>query len=94
MKDLNKTRGKIENIDRELISLFEERMHLVKDVATYKIAHNMQVLDESREKDLIAKNRLVVQDDEIMKYYEIFYKSLMDVSKTMQKDLINKAKEQ
>lgn len=48
---LNETRVKIDEIDRQIISLFNERMKLADDVAQYKIATGKAVYDPIREKD-------------------------------------------
>ena len=47
MKDLIKAREEIDLIDTEIIRLFEKRMDIVKDVAIYKIANKLPVLDLS-----------------------------------------------
>lgn len=36
MIELKKCRDKIDGIDREILKLFEERMHVVRDVADIK----------------------------------------------------------
>ena len=41
MKDLSKARDEIDNIDTQIIKLFEQRMDIVKDVANYKIENNL-----------------------------------------------------
>ena len=51
MVDLSETRVKIDEIDRKIISLFNERMKLADDVANYKIATGKPVYDAVREKE-------------------------------------------
>ena len=51
MVDLSITRTKIDEIDRQIISLFNERMKLADDVANYKIATDKPVYDPIREKE-------------------------------------------
>ena len=41
MKDLEQCRKEIDEIDQQLIKLFEQRMQVSKDVVTYKLAHDM-----------------------------------------------------
>lgn len=55
MKDLSKARDEIDNIDTQIIKLFEQRMDIVKDVANYKIENNLPVLDSSRENIMLEK---------------------------------------
>lgn len=53
MEDLKVSRNKIDNIDKQIVRLFEERMKLVEDVADYKIKNNKEILDLPREKEKI-----------------------------------------
>lgn len=48
MKELSDIRKELDAVDSELVALFEQRMNLCREVAEYKIAHHMQVLDSSR----------------------------------------------
>ena len=43
--DLQEIREKLDRIDREIVSLFEERMKVVGDVAEFKITTGKQVYD-------------------------------------------------
>ena len=49
MIELKECRDKIDALDRELLRLFEERMHIVKDVADIKKANGIGICDSSRE---------------------------------------------
>jgi chorismate mutase/prephenate dehydratase len=49
MLDLGEIREKIDGIDKQLVSLFEERMALCHSVAEYKISTGKKVLDTERE---------------------------------------------
>ncbi|MCI1306149.1 MAG: prephenate dehydratase [Lachnospiraceae bacterium] len=51
MADLKELRREIDRTDSEIVRLFERRMHLVADVAQYKIENGMQVLDSRRESE-------------------------------------------
>ena len=50
MRDLSKARDEIDNIDTQIIKLFEQRMDIVKDVANYKIENNPNSKTENRNK--------------------------------------------
>ena len=43
MKDLEQCRREIDEIDQQLIKLFEQRMNVSKDVVTYKLAHGLEI---------------------------------------------------
>lgn len=51
MLDLQKIRKDIDEVDRELVKLFEKRMELTTSVAKYKIETGKKVLDPQREKE-------------------------------------------
>lgn len=55
MKDLNECRKEIDEIDQQLIKLFEQRMKISKEVVTYKLANNMQIFQPEREKMSLKK---------------------------------------
>lgn len=87
MKDLIKAREEIDLIDTEIIRLFEKRMDIVKDVAIYKIANKLSVLDSSRENAMLEKNINKIKNEEYKKYYEKVLKGFLEASKDMQKEL-------
>jgi len=94
MVDLSETRVKIDEIDRKIISLFNERMKLADDVANYKIATGKPVYDAVREKEKLlviegfgwddfsktALRELFTQIMSISRKYQ--YRKIADVSKT------------
>lgn len=49
MKDLSESRAKIDEIDNQIVKLYEERMVVATDVAEYKIATGKKVFDKERE---------------------------------------------
>ena len=53
MPDLSQTRRKIDEIDARILSLFAERTDLAADVAAYKRAHGLRVLDPARERQKV-----------------------------------------
>lgn len=89
MSDLNETRKKINNIDKQMAQLFVERMQASKDVAIYKMEHGLPIYDRIREEEVINNNSSLVEDSNIRKYYVNFLKDLMNVSKQYQSELIS-----
>ena len=55
MKDLQKCREEIDAIDSELLTLLERRMRVAESVAKYKLANDMKVFDEARERAVLDK---------------------------------------
>ena len=62
MLDLGEIREKIDGIDKQLVSLFEERMALCHSVAEYKISTGKKVLDTERENAKLAAITKMVQN--------------------------------
>lgn len=86
MNLLDESRKKINEIDKEMARLFEERMKAVLGVLKYKKEHNLPVFDEKREIELIERNLSLLQDESLKEYYLIFFKGLLESSKKYQGD--------
>lgn len=87
MKDLKKIRGEIDEIDSQIVSLYEERMRLTAEVAEYKISVGKQVLDRQREAEKL--NRVKDQAKEENRYGvgELF-EQIMAMSRKRQYQLL------
>lgn len=86
---LKEAREKINEIDRKMASLFEERMKAVEDVVSYKLENNLPVLDSTREKEVVERNLSLINEEKYKEYYKMFIKDMMDVSKKYQREIIN-----
>ena len=87
MTDLKEARKTIEDIDKQMASLFEKRMGCAGEIARYKSENGIPILDADREKALIEKNEGYVSD-ELRPYYRQFIKNILDISKQYQHKLI------
>lgn len=90
--DLNKTRDEINNIDRQIIELFKQRMNASKNVALYKMEHSLPVLDAARERKLLS-NICEMAGEEFENYALSLYGTMLDVSKSYQHKLISSTPE-
>ena len=81
--DLREIRGKLDDIDSQLIELFSRRMNLVKDVAAYKQEKNLPILDTGREREIINRVSLAAGDD-LARYAKLLYQTLFSVSRAYQ----------
>ncbi|MGN1294957.1 MAG: chorismate mutase [Bacilli bacterium] len=88
-KDIKEIRQKINQIDKDIASLFEKRMNCVKEVASYKKERALPIYDEGRENEVIDRNSSYIQNEEIKNYYVDFLRSTMDISKSYQNYLCN-----
>lgn len=92
MTKLELCRNEIDQIDEEIIKLYEKRMEIVKEVINYKIDNNIEILDSSREEKMLNKNLTKISKDEYKKYYKDVLSGFLKASKEMQKDILDAKK--
>lgn len=84
MKDLETCRQEIDEIDQQMIALFEKRMKVAKDVVTYKLAKDLEIFQPVRELQVIEKNVNRIQSEELKNYAHLFIQDMMNISKSYQ----------
>ncbi len=89
MSTLDEARAKINAIDEQMAHLFEERMRSVEDVILYKKAHQMPVLDTTREQAVIERNQKLIHDARYAQSYRTFIEAVMAISRSYQKRVLN-----
>lgn len=89
MSEIDLLRIEIDDIDQELTKLLERRLNVAKKIAEYKKEQDLSILDESREEVVIQKNIDRLDNPDYADNVREFYISLMDISKSVQEDLIN-----
>ncbi|MDF9825260.1 chorismate mutase/prephenate dehydratase [Breznakia sp. PF5-3] len=89
MSKLENARKIINQVDKDMASLFEKRMEAVEAVVEYKLEHDMEVLDSRREQELIEKNLQYIQADQYRSSYLDFFQEMLRISKDYQKSIIN-----
>ena len=80
MKEIDEIRTKINEIDKEIAALFEERMSCVKEVAAYKKERGLPIKDATRETALIERNLTYLNNPDISEYYITLQKDIMGIS--------------
>ena len=58
MTDLQECRRKIDEIDNQMVELFEKRMKVCEEVAEYKIHTGKKVLDPEQKASVSASHRV------------------------------------
>ncbi len=53
MRDLNTLRRELDELDSDLAALALRRMAISEEVAAYKLAHGLPILDEAREAQVL-----------------------------------------
>lgn len=57
VRSLDRMRGKIDSIDKQIVSLLAKRHEQVTDIVALKKEHNIPVYHPAREEDLISSRR-------------------------------------
>ena len=86
MRDLTEIREDINAIDKELLELFARRMDCAKEVAAYKKANNIPILNEKREQEIL--DRVYEQGGEYGSYAREMFRKLMEFSRDLQSGII------
>ncbi len=81
--DLENLRSQIDDIDTQLTELFVQRMHVCGDIARCKQEQNMTVVNEGREREILARVSKL-SGDEMDGYTRILFSTLFDLSRSYQ----------
>lgn len=88
MDRLLELRDRIDEIDKEIIRLFEERMEAAEGVADYKRTVGKAVFDKEREDEKIKKVKAMASSDFNAQGAEALFGQLMSISRMRQYTLI------
>lgn len=92
MASLEDYRKEIDNIDKELTRLFEERMDVVLKVAQYKKDNNVGVFHKGREEEVIQKAISNLKNKDYADELTRFLNYTMEISRGLQKRKIDGVK--
>ena len=81
--DLNDYRKQIDDIDRQLLALFGQRMEVAAAIAAYKKEHDLPVLDGKREREKLLDVAAKTPDD-LKDYAVSLYSLLFELSRSHQ----------
>ena len=89
MDELQRLRGEIDAIDRDLVELFRRRMAVTRQVGEYKRAEGIPVLDPERERQLLqSKGELA--GEELRPAAITLFQTVMALSRRQQRDLMGR----
>lgn len=80
---LQELRGKIDQIDEKLVSLFIERMDISEQIAQYKKENNIPIADPARERQKLVEIAARV-DSKMHAYTDALYSLIFELSRTYQ----------
>lgn len=82
--DLAESRAKIDEIDKEIVRLFQERMGIATDVAAYKRSTGKKVFDPQREEEKIKTLRALADGEFNKTGVEDLFRQIMSISRKYQ----------
>jgi chorismate mutase/prephenate dehydratase len=91
MRDLNEIRLEINEIDNKLIELFKRRMECAKDVANYKKANNIPILNTQREQEIL--DEMLQRGGEYGHAAQLLFSNIMELSRALQHNIVGSGKE-
>ena len=88
MKDLKELRQEIDHIDRQLVDLLLRRMEVSRNVAAYKIANQIPVLDPERERQVLEAKAAMVDTPEMKADVNKLFETIMSMSRAHQRSIM------
>ena len=88
MSELDVLRGAIDEVDRQIVTLFERRMAITQKVGEYKQSVGIPVLDAQREREVIAKKITGLQNPDLKTDVTLLYETIMGISRRQQRRLV------
>lgn len=90
MASLEELRGQLDEIDEQIISLYEKRMDICEEVGEYKIDNGKKVFDKKREAQKLAQVSAKAKNEFYKKGLTELFEQLMAGSRKLQYQLLNK----
>lgn len=88
-KDLGELRSRIDEIDEQIVRLYEERMDVCRGVAEYKLDNGKKVFDRAREEEKINKVKAMTHTDFTRQGIEELFEQIMSMSRKMQYQMLS-----
>ncbi|HQC55101.1 MAG TPA: chorismate mutase [Clostridia bacterium] len=86
--ELKNLRDEIDNIDNQIVALYEKRLGIAKEIATVKKEHNVPIENSAREKEIINRVTAGIPDDFKLYAKEVFT-TIFSTSKAYQSQIID-----
>ena len=90
MEKLLELREKLDEIDKQIVDLYEKRMAICGQVGEFKIASGKKVFDKQREMEKLAAVSANVEDPFYKKGVVELFEQIMSVSRKLQYQLLTK----
>lgn len=87
-KDLGELRNRIDEIDEQIVALYEERMEVCKGVAQYKIVNGKKVFDRAREDEKLQKVSGLTHNEFNSHGVRELFEQIMSMSRKLQYQML------
>ena len=86
--DLLQLREQLDEIDNQIVALYEKRMEVCKEVAQYKIVNGKKVFDRQREMEKLSKVKSLTHNEFNSRGIEELFEQIMSMSRKLQYQLL------
>ena len=83
-EDLDDLRKQLDEIDKSIATLFEQRMIVIEKVTAIKQKYSLPTYDPSREQKMFEKNSKYIQNPEYAEPYKELLAKYLEISKLYQ----------
>lgn len=90
MASLEELRSQLDEIDEQIVDLYQRRMDICAEVGEYKIGAGKKVFDKNREREKLETVSAGVSDELYKKGIKELFEQLMSVSRKLQYQLLTK----
>ena len=90
MASLEELRSQLDEIDEQIVDLYQRRMDICVEVGEYKIGAGKKVFDKNREREKLETVSAGVSDELYKKGIKELFEQLMSVSRKLQYQLLTK----
>ena len=90
MEKLLELRGQLDEIDKQIVELYEKRMDICEQVGEFKVESGKKVFDKQRELEKLASVSANVENELYKKGITELFEQIMSVSRKLQYQLLTK----
>lgn len=94
MHELDCMRSTIDEIDSQIVRLFEQRMAITQQVGELKQKHQLPVLDNNRQKEVLESKAALLQDPRLKADVTMLYETIMGISRRQQRRIVREGSEE
>lgn len=87
-RTLDEARQALDAVDRKMVALFEERMQVSREIARIKRAMGKDVLDASREAQVLESRTAMLSDAALSDAVKELYETVMRLSREEQRKVM------